>query len=585
MLRTYRTFTAYSGLFITVTMLVPGCGEPEVEPNNTALQALTNPQQPILDLGASDWAAWGILAGTNDVDAWIVADQGNGMEGFAAQAPVLNRSPLIPSPIPHPLHAFGVKWLEFDPLAYETLAVAADAGRGAHIEALQINDEIIVDLDLQPIEIFSDDVVIVAASMVKGVVENRPIDRPDLILLEGTVAGIEDSEVFLSISPVSSNGWIRIRNRQHMIATDLEDPKRRAIIYDLNALPEAFAPTSVFTCDGGLDVPGVTSGTARSTHQHLGGTALTEYRVALDSDNEYLQNLFGGSINEAVAYAQTLVAATNTILVRDVQSRLKISYIRIWEGNDPWFDNNTFDQLYAFREAWNEDMSQVDRNLAHLLSGRPLGGGVAWVDVLCNESFGYALSANLAGSFPMPLTQGADNWDVVVFAHETGHNYGASHTHEITPPVDNCGNGDCSQPQSTLMSYCHTCPGGIANTQLSFHPRTQATMRSRIESTDCGHDVEELIELNGFFTVFEGGWAVPIISRIDYFDTTLGIVSTTAINSELFICPFHDNGKNDVCFNPFGTSLMLDPDQMYLIEVLGGNNTFYNFGFVRTAEE
>jgi hypothetical protein len=234
-----------------------------------------------------------------------------------------------------------------------------------------------VGLDLQPIEIFSDDVVIVAASMVKGVVENRPIDRPDLILLEGTVTGIEDSEVFLSISPVSSNGWIRIRDRQHMIATDLEDPKRRAIIYDLNALPEAFVPTSVFTCDGGLDVPGVTSGTARSTHQHLGGTALTEYRVALDSDTEYLQNLFGGSINEAVAYAQTLVAATNTILVRDVQSRLKISYIRIWEENDPWFDTNTVDQLYAFREAWNQDMSQVDRNLAHLLSGRPLGGGVA----------------------------------------------------------------------------------------------------------------------------------------------------------------------------------------------------------------
>ena len=580
-----QIIAANSCLCITLTTLMSGCGEPEVEPNDTALQAAGNPEQPILDLGADDWAAWGVLTGTDDVDAWLIADRGDGMEGFAAQAPILSKSPLIPSAAPHPLHAFGVRWMAFDPLVYETLAVAADDGRGARIEGLQVSDEIILSLDLQPIEVFSDDAMIVAARMTERGVVDRAIDRPDLILLEGTVAGIEDSEVFLSISPASSNGWIRIRDRKHMIATELEDPERRTIIYDLNALPEAFAPTSAFTCDGGLDVPGLTSSPGGSTHRTFEGTGLKEYRVALDSDSEYLQNLFAGSIDEAVAYAATLVAATNTILVRDVQSRLKISYIRMWDGDDPWVDTDTVSQLYTFREAWNQDMIQVDRNLAHLLSGRPLGGGVAWVDVLCNESYGYALSADLEGSFPIPIAQGEGNWDVVVFAHETGHNYGASHTHELTPPVDDCGNGDCSQPQSTLMSYCHTCPGGIANTRLSFHPRIQETMRSRIELSECGNDVEELIELNGFFTLLEGRWAVPVLSRVDYLDTAQNLIATTPIGFEFFACPFSDNGKNDSCINPFGTSLMLDPDQMYLIEIAGSDDTFYNFGFVRPTEE
>ena len=576
-----RTIAAYSCLSIALTTLMSGCGEPEVEPNDTALLAAENPEQPILDLGADHWAAWGVLSGPDDVDAWLVADRNDDMEGFAEQAPVLSKSPLIASTTPHPLHAFGVRWMAFDPLAYERLAVAADAGRGARIEGLQISDEIIVSLDLQPIEVFSDDVMIVAAEMTGTGVEDRAIDRPDFILLEGTVTGVEDSEVFLSISPTSSNGWIRIREQKHMIATELEDPKRRTVIYDLNALPEAFAPTSTFTCDGGLEVPGITNQRSPHPQRSLGGTGMTEYRVALETDNEYLQNLFGGSIDEAVAYAATLVAATNTILVRDVQSRQKISYIRVWEGVDPWQDTDTIDQIFAFRELWNADMNQVDRNTAHFLSGRWLGGGAAWINVLCNESYGYALSADLDGSFPLPLTQGAGNWDVVVFAHETGHNYGALHTHELTPPVDNCGNGDCSQPQSTLMSYCHTCPGGITNTRLAFHPRTQATMRSQIELSDCGSDVEELIELNGFFTLLEGRWAVPVISRVDYLDPDENLVATTPIGFEYFVCPFSDNGKNDTCINPFGTSLMLDPDQTYLIEVLGSDDTFYNFGFVR----
>ena len=70
-------------LSLTVTFLISGCGEAEVEPNDTALEVARNTEQPVLDLGADDWAGWGVLTDLDDVDSWLIADQGDGMEGLA----------------------------------------------------------------------------------------------------------------------------------------------------------------------------------------------------------------------------------------------------------------------------------------------------------------------------------------------------------------------------------------------------------------------------------------------------------------------------------------------------------------------
>src|SRR5690606_25285714 len=79
------------------------------------------------------------------------------------------------------------------------------------------------------------------------------------------------------------------------------------------------------------------------------------------------------------------------------------------------------------------------------------------------------------------------NWDLVVAAHELGHNFGAIHTHNYNPPLDGCGNGDCSAPfGGTIMSYCHTCSGGLGNITLHFHPQNLADMNSYLQgATSC----------------------------------------------------------------------------------------------------
>jgi hypothetical protein len=125
-----------------------------------------------------------------------------------------------------------------------------------------------------------------------------------------------------------------------------------------------------------------------------------------------------------------------------------------------------------------------------MLSGRELGGGLAYIDVMCNGANSYGLSANLAGAFPRPLQDGnEDNWDLIVVAHELGHNFCSPHTHCYDPPVDLCYTEEesCAQgaqvcQQGTIMSYCHLCPDGIANMDLTFGPTVISFMQGGLRS-------------------------------------------------------------------------------------------------------
>jgi hypothetical protein len=120
-------------------------------------------------------------------------------------------------------------------------------------------------------------------------------------------------------------------------------------------------------------------------------------------------------------------------------------------------------------------MGSVNRNLAHLLSGISSGSaaGLGYLGVICSPTFGYGITGYISGSFPNPLVNNhAQNQDIGIFVHELGHNFDGIHTHEMTPAVDGCGDGQCAlASQGTIMSYCQTCPGGWTNIRLVFGSR------------------------------------------------------------------------------------------------------------------
>lgn len=325
---------------------------------------------------------------------------------------------------------------------------------------------------------------------------SRTLGTDETIALGGTVLGDPDGEAFIAFGPVGIEGWIRHRG----VVVGLSDGPRNGVpmAVRLDSLPpldpallDNFCGTDQLT-DGPRPNPRpVVAGDLPDMGgvAGLGESPCRRLRLAFETDTEFL-GLFGGDVDGATSYISTLCAAMSFIYSRDVDTIIVPSWVRLWVGEDPWNSGNTGDQLSQFRNYWQSNEGGVSRDLAHFLSGRGLGGGVAWLPGVCG-SFAYGVSANLNGSFPYPVSNNnGSNWDLMVVSHEIGHNCGAPHTHSIG--VDDCAGGDCSvTPNGTIMSYCHTCPGGLANMRMEFCPENIANITATFESVSCDYVITE----------------------------------------------------------------------------------------------
>ena len=106
---------------------------------------------------------------------------------------------------------------------------------------------------------------------------------------------------------------------------------------------------------------------------------------------------------------------------------VQISEFLIWDTEDP-YTGSTSEKLNQFRERhWTlmADGTRWNGDLAHLV-GFTGGGGIAYIDVICNDWYAYAYSAINNGFANIPTY----SWTVMVLAHELGHNFGAPHTHD-----------------------------------------------------------------------------------------------------------------------------------------------------------
>lgn len=230
------------------------------------------------------------------------------------------------------------------------------------------------------------------------------------------------------------------------------------------------------------------------------------FSLAIDCDEEIVAVKFGGNLTAATNYVTALLATVSLIYEKDLDVTLNVGYLNFWTTTDPYTQGSSDPQLTQLRTWWNANRSGVSRSLMHLLSGRDLGGGIAYVDVLCastTSGYGYGLSAiDCAYAYPT----NASTWDANVVAHELGHNFGSWHTHScnwaaqgyLSPAsalIDTCqaSEGGCNvasnrlpPDKGTIMSYCHQLSGGVAaNIRMDFHPVCVTRMRQRADAAGC----------------------------------------------------------------------------------------------------
>jgi len=308
----------------------------------------------------------------------------------------------------------------------------------------------------------------------------------------GSVAGIDDSRVFIGLGTGAASGmaagFIAIGDETWWISSGNEAARRAGLPIMLthdSALANARTDGATCFANDLKQPPAPPAGEGGVA----GGGGCREFRIAIDTDTEYTMSAHAGNTVAAAQYALILMGASSLVYDRDVNIKIPVCYLRLWTGEDPWTQTEMGAQLGQYRDHWVANMGGVPRDMAHHIAGRGLGGGVAWVGVSCLYwDWHYALSSGIGYGFPYPLIDhDHGNWEPMVIMHEMGHNFGAPHTHDHVPPADGCGANDCTLAwDGTIMSYCHICNGGMSNISLKFHPYSIASMNAHLASTSCG---------------------------------------------------------------------------------------------------
>jgi hypothetical protein len=318
-------------------------------------------------------------------------------------------------------------------------------------------------------------------------------------------------------------------------------------------------------------------------------TSLHSAKLAVDTDTELLSIKFGNNTTTATNYIASLIAQMNVIYQRDLLIQLVQGTTFLRVGSDPWNVASTgsasFNQLQEVTNYWASNNGTISRAFVAMLSGKGGSGasGIAWVpSALCsassNVSFSQVYTSGTTPSFG----------DVLVVAHEIGHNFGSPHTHCYSPPIDTCRSGESgcySGSQScpaastingvpnvtgTLMSYCHLLGG--CSSSLVFHSRTVSLVQPKIQNAvgTCIFPAFTVTGITPQSGSISGGTPVAITGNAFAAGATvtIGGAAATSVNvvngtTITAVTPAHATGAVSVVVTSGGSSTTLSNGYFY----------------------
>jgi len=213
---------------------------------------------------------------------------------------------------------------------------------------------------------------------------------------------------------------------------------------------------------GGTGLIGQTNGV------QVGGGESTQSlkyaEVACDADFEFFQKN-GSSIANTVTDIENIFAGLDTIYQRDVTIGYDITTIIVRDKEpDPYTSTDPGVLLNQFRSEWNSNQSGIQRDFAHMFTGKNINGGVigiAFLSVICNLNNAYGL---VQSRFTSNMTT-----RVCLSAHEIGHNWSAQHCD---------GNGDCRIMCSVINRCNRDCTsfGQSAKNQITSFKNSRSCL-------------------------------------------------------------------------------------------------------------
>lgn len=263
-----------------------------------------------------------------------------------------------------------------------------------------------------------------------------PVPAPPPSTCRGSVIGAPGSVVALSRDGNELRGIVRVGQRLLGIhpaaALDPTAGAEQHVVFDAQ---DNFP--SAGTC--GSAALGGPVGPAPVAGWQLGNGILSTAEIAIDCDYQFF-TANGSNVNATTNDAEAVMNATDAIYVADVgiTHMTTALIIRSTNASNPYTTNDPSGLLNEFLTYWNQNHSNIGRDVAHLMTGRNLSGsviGIAWLNVICNVPMAYGLSQRLGNN----LTSRTG-----LTAHELGHNWAATHCSGtgcqiMCPSLGGCG--------------------------------------------------------------------------------------------------------------------------------------------------
>ncbi|GGN05426.1 hypothetical protein GCM10010967_45730 [Dyadobacter beijingensis] len=198
--------------------------------------------------------------------------------------------------------------------------------------------------------------------------------------------------------------------------------------------------------------------TAARTH----AGEMLEYRLAVDI-NYQTAKMYGHDQEKIRQTVYDVFAETSAIFEREMNIKLTITYIHIWQQPEPYALVDDFDYFSKILDYWERNRRE-ERDAVVSLSAR---SGTFWG--------GFRMCTS---NFPGP----GDRFTVDILAHELGHTLGSPHTHSCAwpgGPIDRCAPIEYTSEtcpagrqefvNGSIMSYCRS--------KLTFHPLCRNLIR------------------------------------------------------------------------------------------------------------
>jgi PKD-like domain/Metallo-peptidase family M12/Secretion system C-terminal sorting domain len=311
-----------------------------------------------------------------------------------------------------------------------------------------------------------------------------PADRR-IVNYRGAIEGDMNSIAAITISDNELMGMISTDEGNYVLGK--LDNSSSHVIYNDKDLVKA----NNFNCgtDGSVNTPGSEKGGTNTT------TSVKCVNWYYEVDNDVY---VGKQSNIATVntYINGIFNQVATLYANDGFT-ITLQTLYVWTTTDPYTGPSTSNYLSQF----GTNRTSFAGDLATLI-GYAGGGGVAYVNGFCNSQSKYKQSyCGISSTFNNVPTY---SWTVEVVAHEQGHLFGSSHTHDCVwngnnTAIDGCGptagyagNGSCatgplptSSVGGTIMSYCHLVSGVGIKFVNGFGPQPTAVMLSRLNNASC----------------------------------------------------------------------------------------------------